>query len=144
MCVCVRARVLICMFVLLFQTRSNIQRRWPVINTLCLAYAVRCMQMELRGTSVILTHTHKHTDTQTVAVLAVRWFNNNFFKPCCNAVAKQYISEWSFPICLTPNDRKQNVLSASLNKTCPSFLVVECLQVLSIFFSCLSIYILSI
>ena len=62
---CVRARVLIFMFVLLFQTRSNIQRRSHVINTLCLAYAVRCMQMEVRGTSVILTHTHTQTHRHT-------------------------------------------------------------------------------
>ena len=31
------------------------------------------------------------------------------------------LSEWSFTICLTPYNRKQNVLSASLNKTFPSF-----------------------
>ena len=32
------------------------------------------------------------------------------------------LSEWSFTICLTPYNRKLNVLSASLNKTFPSFL----------------------
>ena len=32
------------------------------------------------------------------------------------------LSEWSFTICLTPYNRKYNVLSASLNKTFPSFL----------------------
>ena len=32
------------------------------------------------------------------------------------------LSKWSFTICLTPYNRKQNVLSASLNKTFPSFL----------------------
>ena len=31
------------------------------------------------------------------------------------------LSEWSFTICLTPYNRKQNVLSASLNKIFPSF-----------------------
>ena len=31
-------------------------------------------------------------------------------------------SEWSFIICLTPYNRKLNVMSASLNKTVPSFL----------------------
>ena len=31
-------------------------------------------------------------------------------------------SEWSFTICVTPYNRKQNMLSASLNKTFPSFL----------------------
>ena len=31
------------------------------------------------------------------------------------------LSEWSLTICLTPYNRKQNVLSASLNKTFPSF-----------------------
>ena len=30
--------------------------------------------------------------------------------------------EWSFTICMTPYNRKQNVLSAPLNKTFPSFL----------------------
>ena len=29
--------------------------------------------------------------------------------------------KWSFTICLTPYDRKLNVLTASLNKTFPSF-----------------------
>ena len=32
------------------------------------------------------------------------------------------LSEWSFTICPTPYNRKVNVLSASLNKTFPSFL----------------------
>ena len=32
------------------------------------------------------------------------------------------LSEWSFTICVTPYNRKQIVLSASLNKTFPSFL----------------------
>ena len=32
------------------------------------------------------------------------------------------LSEWSLTICLTPYNGKQNVLSASLNKTFPSFL----------------------
>ena len=34
------------------------------------------------------------------------------------------LSEWSLTICLTPYNRKLNVLSASLNKTFPSFLPV--------------------
>ena len=33
------------------------------------------------------------------------------------------LSEWSFTICLTPYNRKQNLFSASLNKTFPSFLL---------------------
>ena len=32
------------------------------------------------------------------------------------------LSKWSLTICLTPYNRKLNVLSASLNKTFPSFL----------------------
>ena len=32
------------------------------------------------------------------------------------------LSEWSFTICSTPYNHKQNVMSASLNKTFPSFL----------------------
>ena len=32
------------------------------------------------------------------------------------------LSEWSLTICLMPYNRKQDVLSASLNKTFPSFL----------------------
>ena len=31
------------------------------------------------------------------------------------------LSEWSFIICPTPYNRRSNVLSASLNKTFPSF-----------------------
>ena len=34
------------------------------------------------------------------------------------------LSEWSLTICLTPYNCKQNVLSVSLNKTFPSFLIV--------------------
>ena len=33
------------------------------------------------------------------------------------------LSEWSFTICPTPYNCKYNVLSASLNKSYPSFLV---------------------
>ena len=33
------------------------------------------------------------------------------------------LSEWSLTICLTPYNRKYNVLSALLNKTFPSFLI---------------------
>ena len=32
-----------------------------------------------------------------------------------------FLSEWFFTICPTPYNRKENVLSASLNKTFPSF-----------------------
>ena len=42
------------------------------------------------------------------------------------------LSEWSFTICLTPYNRKQNVLSASLNKTFPSFLVLAVADFLSL------------
>ena len=35
------------------------------------------------------------------------------------------LSEWSLTICLTPYNRKYNVLSASLNKTFPSFLPIQ-------------------
>ena len=33
------------------------------------------------------------------------------------------LSEWSFAICLTSYNRKQNVLNASLTKTFPSFVI---------------------
>ena len=50
------------------------------------------------------------------------------------------LSEWSFTICPTPYNRKikinKNVLSASLNKTFPSFL--PCLYSLSYGVSCVS------
>ena len=36
------------------------------------------------------------------------------------------LSEWSLTICLMPYNRKENVLSASLNKTFPSFLPEIC------------------
>ena len=35
------------------------------------------------------------------------------------------LSEWSFTICPTPYNRKQNVLSVSLNKIFPSFLAAD-------------------
>ena len=41
--------------------------------------------------------------------------------PCSDSGFPLSVSEWSFTICPTPYNRK-NVLSASLNKTCPSFL----------------------
>ena len=43
--------------------------------------------------------------------------------PCGGSGFPLSLSEWSFTMCLTPCNRKQNVLSASLNKTFPSFLV---------------------
>ena len=42
--------------------------------------------------------------------------------PCGGSRFPFSLSEWSFTICLTTYNRKQNVLSASLNKTFPSFL----------------------
>ena len=42
--------------------------------------------------------------------------------PCGGSRFSLSLSEWFFTICLTPCNRKQNVLSASLNKTLPSFL----------------------
>ena len=42
--------------------------------------------------------------------------------PCGGSGFSLSLSEWSFTICLTPFNRKSNVLSASLNKTFPSFL----------------------
>ena len=41
--------------------------------------------------------------------------------PCGSSGFPLSLSEWSFTICPTPYNRKQNVLSASLNKTFPSF-----------------------
>ena len=40
--------------------------------------------------------------------------------PCGDSGFPLSIFEWSFTICLTPCNRKHNVLSASLNKTLPS------------------------
>ena len=42
--------------------------------------------------------------------------------PCGGSRFPPSQSEWSFTICMTPYNPKQNVLSASLNKTIPSFL----------------------
>ena len=44
--------------------------------------------------------------------------------PCGSSGFPLWLSEWSFTICLTPYNRKCNVLSASLNKTFPSFLII--------------------
>ena len=44
--------------------------------------------------------------------------------PCGGSGFPLSLSEWSFTICLTPYNLKLNVLSASLNKTFPSFLPV--------------------
>ena len=43
--------------------------------------------------------------------------------PCGGSWFSLKLSEWSFTIYLTPYNRKLNVLSASLNKTFPSFLI---------------------
>ena len=42
--------------------------------------------------------------------------------PCGGSGFPLLLSEWSFTICPTPYNRKYNMLSASLNKTFPSFL----------------------
>ena len=42
--------------------------------------------------------------------------------PCGSSGFPLSLSEWSFTICLTPYNHKENVLSVSLNKTFPSFL----------------------
>ena len=39
--------------------------------------------------------------------------------PCGSSGFPLSLSEWCFTICLTPYNRKYNVLSASLNKTFP-------------------------
>ena len=44
--------------------------------------------------------------------------------PCGGSGFPLSLSEWSFTICPTTYNRKQNVLSASLNKTFPSFLLL--------------------
>ena len=45
--------------------------------------------------------------------------------PCGGSGFLLSLSEWSFTICLTPYNRKKNVLSASLNKIFPSFLPLQ-------------------
>ena len=42
---------------------------------------------------------------------------------CCGSGFRFSLSEWSLTICLAPYNRKKNMLSVSLNKTFPSFLV---------------------
>ena len=44
--------------------------------------------------------------------------------PCGGSGFPLSLSEWSFTICPTPYNRTSNVLSASLNKTFPSFLLI--------------------
>ena len=44
--------------------------------------------------------------------------------PCGGCGFPLSLSEWSFTICPTPYNRKSNALSASLNKTFPSFLPI--------------------
>ena len=46
-------------------------------------------------------------------------------RPCGGSGFPLSLSEWSFTICMTPYNRKYNVLSASLNKTFPSFLSIK-------------------
>ena len=49
---------------------------------------------------------------------------NRKSSPCGGSRFPLSLSEWSFTICPMPYNRKWNVLSASLNKTFPSFLLV--------------------
>ena len=49
--------------------------------------------------------------------------SENAAVPCGGSGFPLSLSEWSFTICVTPYNRKYNVLSASLNKTFPSFLI---------------------
>ena len=44
--------------------------------------------------------------------------------PCGRSGFSLSLSEWSFTICLTPYNRKYNVLSVSLNNTFPSFFLL--------------------
>ena len=46
--------------------------------------------------------------------------------PCGRSRFPLSLSEWSFTMCLMPYNYKQNVLSASLNKTFPSLLPCLC------------------
>ena len=48
------------------------------------------------------------------------------------------LSEWSFTIYPTPYNRKYNVLSASLNKTFPSYLTADVLSEFTKMFICLT------
>ena len=51
-------------------------------------------------------------------------------RPCGGSGFPLSQSEWFFTICPTPYNRKKNVLSASLNKTFPSFLPVDMIRVI--------------
>ena len=55
--------------------------------------------------------------------------------PCGGNGFPLSLSEWSFTICLTPYNRKLNVLSASLNETFPSFLPLNIVSFLTLFVS---------
>ena len=53
--------------------------------------------------------------------------------PCGDSGFPLSLSEWSFIICLTPYNRKYNVLSASLNKTFPSFSICKHLFIILVY-----------
>ena len=55
--------------------------------------------------------------------------------PCGGSRFPLSLSEWSFTICPTPYNRKQNVLNASLNKTFPSLR-----SVFSLYFESLTLF----
>ena len=64
--------------------------------------------------------------------------------PCGSSGFPLSLFEWSFTVCLTPYNRKYNVLSASLNKTLPSYLflfVCLLLFVVCLLFILLHVYI---
>ena len=53
--------------------------------------------------------------------------------PCGGSGFPLSLSEWSFVICLTPSNRKYNLLSASLNKTLSSSLPTQICVPMSFF-----------
>ena len=64
--------------------------------------------------------------------------------PCGGSGFPLSLFEWAFTICLTPYNLKYNVLSASLNKTLPSFIVfvstTKRLQLLSVVYRTITRY----
>ena len=61
--------------------------------------------------------------------------------PCGGSGFPLSLSEWSFTICPTPYNRKKNVLSASLNKTFPSFLrLFFCFYLSTVLLACIQYF----
>ena len=100
------------------------QRPWYVCNPVCGMVHIKEPLLLIgkkgaRCSSVVRAFAHGAMGRQDRPLLLI-----GKRRSCGGSGFPLSLSEWSFTICPTPYNRKLNVLSASLNKTFPSFLLL--------------------